>query len=119
MESYKLLDSLEFHEQVPFAEPLLVDKDVRILRWMLRPGQQVKEHAAPGSPFYVVVLRGRGLFAGPDGREEEHGPGSLLVFGSGEPHSVRAVDEDLVFVGFLHGVDAMRPDHAGGVLGRA
>jgi quercetin dioxygenase-like cupin family protein len=118
MESYRLLSDLEFHDGDPFAQPILVDKDVRILRWLLKPGQVIRDHAAPGSPFYAVILKGRGMFAGPDGEEVEHGVGALLTFAPGETHSVRAVDEELVFVGFLQGVEAMRPDHAGGVLGR-
>ena len=29
----------------------------------LQPGQSIREHNAPSSPFYVVVLNGRGMFA--------------------------------------------------------
>jgi quercetin dioxygenase-like cupin family protein len=119
MKVQRLLDGLEFHEPVPFAQPLLVDQNVRILRWMLQPGQSVREHNAPGSPFYVIVLQGRGLFAGSDGLEQAAGPGELLIFEPGENHTVRALDQELVFVGFLLGVEQMRPDHAGGTLGRA
>jgi quercetin dioxygenase-like cupin family protein len=119
MKVQSLLDQLEFHDTVPFAQPLLVDRDVRILRWMLKPGQSVREHNAPGSPFYVVVVQGRGLFAGADGQEREAGPGDLLIFEPGESHTVHALGQELVFVGFLHGVEEMRPDHAGGTLGRA
>lgn len=118
MQSYPLLANLEYHETVPYAQPLLVDKDARILRWMLKPGQQIREHAAPGSPFFVVVLKGRGMFAGSDGREQECPAGSLLVFAPGESHTVRALDEELIFVGFLQGVDAMRAERTGGELGR-
>lgn len=85
MESYRLLSDLEFHDGDPFAQPILVDKNVRILRWMLKPGQVVREHAVPGSPFHVVILKGRGLFGGPDGDEVEHGVGALLVFAPENP----------------------------------
>lgn len=118
MESFALLGNLEFHDQVAYAQPLLVDKDARILRWMLKPGQEVREHSVPGSPFYVVILKGRGGFTGPDGAEEIFGAGSLLLYAPGECHSVRALDEELVFIGFLQGVEAMRPDRIGGVLHR-
>lgn len=119
MKAHKLLDQLEYHEPVPYAQPLLVDRNTRILRWMLKPGQSVREHNAPGSPFYVVVLQGRGVFAGADGGEHEAGPGELLVFEPGENHSVQALGEELVFVGFLQGVEEMRPDRTGGEIGRA
>jgi quercetin dioxygenase-like cupin family protein len=119
MKVQRILEGLEFHEPVPFAQPLLVDQNVRILRWMLKPGQSVREHNAPGSPFYVVVVQGRGLFGGADGQEQEAGPGDLLIFEPGENHTVHALGENLVFVGFLLGVEEMRPDHTGGTLGRA
>jgi quercetin dioxygenase-like cupin family protein len=119
MESRSLLSELAFHDSDPFAQPLLVNKDVRILRWMLKAGQSLGEHAVPDSPFYIVVLKGRGMFAGRDGIEEEHGPASLLLFEMGEGHSVRALDEDLVFVSFMNGAEIMRPDQTGGEIGRA
>src|SRR5690606_33739033 len=33
-----LLDNLQFHEPNPFAEPLWVDENGRVLRFMLKPG---------------------------------------------------------------------------------
>jgi quercetin dioxygenase-like cupin family protein len=69
---------------------------------MLKRGQSIREHNAPSSPFYVVVLSGQGVFAGADEVEQTLGPNALLVFEPGEDHIVRAL-EDLVFVGFLHG----------------
>ena len=119
MKSKQLLADLEFHDVVPFAQPLLVDQYSRILRWMLKPGQQIEEHKVPDSPFYVVVLKGRGMFAGRDGQEQEYGPNSLLIFEPGELHTVRAPeDEELIFISFLQAVDSMRPDRTGGEIGR-
>lgn len=116
MKSKQLLEQLEFHESAPFAQPLLVDKDGRILRWMLKPGQSVIEHSVPHSPFYVVVLKGRGMFAAHGEPEQEFGPNSLLTFNPGEVHTVRALDEELVFVGFLQGVEGARPDRTSGEM---
>jgi quercetin dioxygenase-like cupin family protein len=110
----QLLENLTFHESDPYAQPLFVDEHGRVLRFMLKSGQAIKQHNAPHSPFYVVVLEGNGMFAGADGREERFGPGSLLIFDPGELHQVRALDEELVFVGFLHGVAGTPP---GKVLG--
>ncbi len=118
MKAHQLLVDLQFHDSAPFAQPLLVDQYSRILRWMLRPGQQIEEHRVPGSPFHVLVIQGRGMFAGGDGQEEEYGPGSLLVFQPDEPHTVRALDEELIFIGFLRGVETRRPERGGGEMGR-
>jgi quercetin dioxygenase-like cupin family protein len=103
MKTAKLLEGLEFHDNHPYAEPLHVDKNGRAIRFMLRPGQIVREHNAPQSPVYIVVLKGQGLFAGGDGNEKQFGPNSLLIFEPGENHSIQALAEELVFVVFLHG----------------
>lgn len=103
MKSLQLLEHLEFHDKNPFAEPLHVDKVGRVLRFTLKPGQQVIEHNAPESPVYLVLLKGRGLFAGGDGQEQSFGPDTLLIFDPGENHSIRAVDEEVVFMAILHG----------------
>jgi|SRR5690554_2281923 len=116
MESAQLLEDLEFHQSVPFAQPLFVRNDGRILRWLLKPGQRIKEHSVPNSPFYVVVLKGHGMFAANGEPEQEFGPNSLLIFDPGEVHTVRALDEELVFIGFLQGVADMRPDRTGGEM---
>ena len=118
MKSKQLLEDLEFHDPVPFAQPLLVDQNSRILRWMLKPGQQIAEHKVTDSPFYVVVLKGRGMFAGRDGQEQEYRHHSLLIFEQGETHTVRTLDEELIFVSFLQGVETMRTDRTGGEIGR-
>jgi hypothetical protein len=43
------------------------------------------------------------IFIGNNAEEHELGPQSGVVFEPGENHSVRALDQDLVFVAFLHG----------------
>lgn len=116
MKSKQLLDQLEFHESVPYAQPLLVDKDLRILRWMLKPGQSIVEHSVPHSPFSVVVLKGYGMFTDSSGKEQKFGPNALLVFEPGEAHTVRALDEELVFVGFLQGAPGTRSEHVSGEM---
>ena len=118
MKASALLDDLAFRDGVPYAQPLLVDQHTRILRWMLKPGQRIEEHSVPDSPFYVLVLSGRGMFAGSDGQETEYGPMSLLIFEPNETHSVAALDEELVFISFLKSVESMRADRVGGEIGR-
>jgi quercetin dioxygenase-like cupin family protein len=103
MNATRLLDNLEFHDKDPYAEPLLVNEMGRILRFTLKPGQSVREHTAPHSPVYIVVLKGQGMFASGNEPEQKFGPLTLLTFAAGEPHAIRALDEDLAFVAFLHG----------------
>lgn len=102
MKSLNLLEAREFSDKGPHAQPLHVDRNGRAILFTLKRGQSIREHNAPSSPFYVVVLRGQGAFAGADNVEQTLGPNTLLVFEPGEDHSIRAL-EDLVFVGFLHG----------------
>jgi len=78
------------------------NKQGRAILFTLKPDQSIREHNAPSSPFFVVVLKGKGIFAGGDGVEHTCEPNTLLVFDAGEQHAIRAVEE-LVFVGFLHG----------------
>ena len=103
MKTISLMENWEFKANDPYAQPLFVGHDGRILRFALRPGQIVREHMAPHSPVYIVVLEGQGMFAGPDGKEQQLGPNELIIFDAGENHTIRALDEDLVFVTFLHG----------------
>ena len=118
MQHIQLLHNLEFNDSDPYAQPLHVDKDVRILRFMLKPGQSITEHTAPSSPFTAVILKGRAYFTDADGVEKEFGPNTMLLFTQGEAHSVRAGDEEVVFLGFLLGVSSTREDHVGGEMSR-
>ena len=102
MKLIDLLENLKFGNDNSHAEPLHVDGQGRAILFTLKPDQTIREHRAPSSPFFVVILKGQGIFAGSDGIEHTCGPNSLLVFDAGEPHTVHAIDE-LVFVGFLHG----------------
>jgi quercetin dioxygenase-like cupin family protein len=120
MKSIPLLEQFEFHDANPYAEPLYVDQDNRVIRFALQAGQSIVEHNVPHSPFDVVVLKGRGMFAGGDGKEQHFGPNSLLIFEPGENHTIRALDEPLVFVGFLHGAPHAKEGHsAGGKISKA
>ena len=119
MKSTQLLSNLQFREAGPNADPLYVDQYGRAILFTLKPGQSIKGHEVPHSPFYVVVLKGHGLFAGADGQERRFGPDDLLIFEPGEDHLVRAAEEELVFVGFLHGAPGNTSDKIGGEIGHA
>ncbi len=112
MNTLPLLQSLEFSDDRPLAKPLLVEASGRVLRFTLKPNQRIAEHCAPHSPVHIVVLRGKGMFAGEDGGEVMLEPNALVVFNAGEMHAVRALDEELVFVAFLHKVEGVpEPKH--------
>lgn len=117
MRTMQLLGELKFKENEASAEPLLVDKDGRILRFCLQPHQSIVEHNVPHSPFTVIVLKGEGVFTDGSGKQKQVGPNSLLAFDPGENHSVRALDQELVFVGFLLGVPGTREERVGGTMG--
>jgi quercetin dioxygenase-like cupin family protein len=102
MKSINLLENWQLNPKGPHAEPLHVDRNGRAILFTLKPGQCIREHNAPSSPFYIVILSGQGLFSGGDGVEKVVGSNTLLVFDPAEKHEIRALD-DLVFVGFLHG----------------
>jgi len=102
MKSVNLLENRKFMDKEAHAQPLHVDRNGRAILFTLKPDQSIREHNAPSSPFYVVILNGRGIFAGSDDVEQTFGPNTLLVFDPGENHLIRALDE-LVFIGFLHG----------------
>ena len=118
MKTAQLLNDLEFHDEHPYAQPLFVAETGRVLRFQLKAGQSIDDHSVPGSPFFVVVLKGQGMFTGANNQEQQLGPGSLLIFEPGEAHSVRALDEELVFVGFLHSVPGTRPGRVSGEIAR-
>jgi quercetin dioxygenase-like cupin family protein len=102
MKTFQLYDNIIFNDTQPKAEPLHVDRNGRILRFALQPGQVVREHTAPNSPVNIIILQGQGMFAGGGQAGQKCGPETMLLFDAGEPHSIVALDEPLVFVVVLH-----------------
>ena len=102
MKSLNLFENWKFDDKGPHAEPLHVDRNGRAILFTLQPEQTIRAHNVPSSPFFVIILEGKGVFTAGNGVEQVVGPETLLVFEPGEQHAVRALDQ-LVFVGFLHG----------------
>lgn len=46
MKIINLYENWVFHDDNPFAEPLVVDKEKRVLRFALRPGQAYRSQLA-------------------------------------------------------------------------
>jgi quercetin dioxygenase-like cupin family protein len=103
MKATSLLEDLKFGDKDPRAEPIYSARDGRAILFTLKPGQAIPEHQAPSTPFFVVILRGTGVFAGGDGDTHTYGPNTLLIFDAGEKHLIRAINDELVFIGILHG----------------
>jgi quercetin dioxygenase-like cupin family protein len=116
MKTTHLLANLQFHDANPNADPIYVDKNGRVILFTLKPGQSIKGHDVPQSPFYAVVLKGHGFFSGSDRQERRFGPDDLLIFDPGEEHFVRADSDGLVFVGFLHGAPSNASEKIGGEI---
>ncbi len=119
MKATQILSQVKFRDAGPTGDPLYVDRNGRVILFALKPGQTIKGHEVPDSPFYVVVLQGHGFFAGSDGEERPAGPNDLLIFDQGEVHTVRAGADDLVFLGFLHGVPSNTSEKVGGEIAHA
>jgi len=103
MKTVRLMENWKFENDNAVAEPLFAGREGRVLRFALRPGQSIEEHAS-SSPVYIVVLKGRGMFAGGDGNEQQVNQNEMVILDPGEKHRIHAQDEDLVFLTFMQGV---------------
>lgn len=98
MRTIALLQNVTFNERNAHAESLHSNEEGRALRFAFLPEQEIATHEAPSSPIHLIIFQGRGLFTGADGVERECSQGMMVVFDSGEKHSIRALDEKLVYV---------------------
>jgi len=96
-----LLENLRFNDDRPHAETLFNYETSKVIRFTLKPGQELKEHRAPRYKLNIIVLRGKGMFGGGGGQELSANPMTLLHFEVNELHRVKALGEELVFVAFL------------------
>ncbi|MEM7007707.1 MAG: cupin domain-containing protein [Thermodesulfobacteriota bacterium] len=103
MEHVELLKDIKFSDEHPIAQSIHADKNGRLLHFALEPGQEIKEHSSPTSPVYIVVLKGEGTFYSGDGSNIKAKLGSIIMYEVGEKHSIKAGEEQLVFVAILHG----------------
>lgn len=103
MKSFDILNDLKFNDGHPVAESLLADKDTRLIRFSLLPGQHIKEHSSPSSTVCIIILKGRGLFSDERGDLKEYGVNTCLQYDRDENHSIQAVNEELVFLALLKG----------------
>lgn len=103
MEHVNLMEGIKFNDDHPIAQSIHADKNGRLLQFALEPGQELKEHSNSTSPVYLLILKGEGVFRGEGGAQIVAGPGSIIIYDINEKHSVKAGDQELVFVAILHG----------------
>lgn len=101
MKVLNALDHTVFGEHGPYAQQLNSDQIGKIVRYTLKPGQELDETHAPFLPRYFVVLQGSGMFISEDGSMKQCSVGDLIVFDPKEENSIKADTEDLVVIGFL------------------
>lgn len=111
MEQFKLLKNVEFTDgEHGHAQVLYADANHRALRFSLKKGQKI-ENFHPHSPVQVFVLQGTGVFEGKNGYQTAT-YNTLILFETDEEFSVRAENEDLVFVAVMDGSSRVDPNHA-------
>ncbi len=98
MRTIELMKGIEFNDNNPQAQLLHGNEEGRVFRFAFLPGQGLEPHRAPSSPIHMIVIQGKGAFAGEDGVERICSEGMMVSFDAGETHSVRALDEILVFI---------------------
>lgn len=103
MEHVNLMEGIKFNDDHPIAQSIHADKNGRLLQFALKPGQELKEHSNSTSPVYLLILKGEGVFRGEGDTQTVGGPGSIIIYDVNEKHSVKAGDQELVFVAILHG----------------
>jgi len=96
--TFDLFEGIKFNERNAHAESLHSNEEGRALRFAFLPGQRIELYESPHSPVHLIILQGRGMFTGADGVERECSKDMMVAFDAGETHTVRALDEKLVYI---------------------
>lgn len=111
MDLFKLMKNIEFSDgEHGHAQVLYADASSRALRFALKKGQKI-DNFYPHSPVQVIILKGSGVFEGKNGYQTATN-NTLIHFAEDEEFSVRAENEELVFIALMHGSTRVDPDHA-------
>lgn len=102
MKILNALEELAFSDKGPYAQQLNSDDVGKIVRYTLKPNQELDETHAPYLPRHFVVLKGEGIFKNEAGDQQQCGPGTVIVFDRKEDNSIQAVGGELVVIGFLY-----------------
>ena len=76
------------------------DQAIKEIGWMtLKKGASIGLHPHADNDDTYIIISGKGVFTGSDGKEIAVGPESVTIAGPGESHALRNDgDEDLVFI---------------------
>lgn len=103
MKILNITENIQFDNKHPHAEALSADENLRVFRFSLLPGQEIKEHKSPTSPVCINIIKGKGEFWGENGTKKQLEKGSLIIFNKNEIHGISALNEELVFIALLEG----------------
>ncbi len=71
-------------------------------RMTLKPGTSIGVHGHVDNDDTYIIISGKGVFTGSDGKEIEVGPMAVTIAGPGESHGLRNdSDADLVFIDLI------------------
>lgn len=73
--------------------------EARLVLFRIRPGQEVATHTS-ASAVFISVLSGGGFVSGAEG-ESPVRAGMVAAITAGEPHGMRAGDEELVLAALI------------------
>ncbi len=90
----QVINFKENFKDEPSREVIFNSQNLRIVRFFLREGQEVKPHSAPAT-VSVVVLRGELSFY-TEGGERVLGEGETIIYDKGEKHGFKALKESVV-----------------------
>ena len=111
MDLFKLMKNIEYSDgEHGHAQVLYADAASRALRFTLKKGQKI-DNFCPHSPLQVIVLKGSGVFESMKGYQTV-GNSTLIYFAEDEEFSVRAENEELIFIAIMRGSTKVDPDHA-------
>jgi quercetin dioxygenase-like cupin family protein len=89
-------DAQSFNPRKPAMALVHDTDDARLIVFRIAPGQAVERHVSP-STVVMHVLSGTGVVSGGD-EERSVAPDMTLTFVPGEPHGMRADDQELVIL---------------------
>jgi len=85
----------KFNPEMPAREVVYNDDNVRVMRFYLKAGQEIKPHRSP-STVVLTVLQGRlSFYIGSEDREETLETGASVFYDPNEPHGFRAIEDSV------------------------
>ncbi len=95
MARIKVLEE-NFNPQIPTREVVYNDNNVRVMRFYLKAGQEIKPHRSP-STVVITVLKGKlSFFIGSENREETLKEGASVFYDPEEAHGFKALEDSVV-----------------------